>query len=74
MGVGPAINEKVEFSDRNLLFLPKHSQAVLLPVPSITSFLFLVSTDTLGFRCFFCIENPEELSCWYVCDIRNFTS
>lgn len=35
-----------------------NSQSVLLPVTSITSFLFLKSINTLGFRCFVCTENP----------------
>lgn len=53
-----AINEKVEFSDKNLWFLSKYCQAALLPGPSITSVLVLVSTNTPGFICFFRIENP----------------
>lgn len=53
---------------------PLLTHSILLPVPSYTSFLFLVSTATLGFRCFFCMENPLEFSRWYVCDTRNFTS
>ena len=50
---GAAINEKVDFSDENLWFLPKHSQAVLFPVHSVTSFYVLLFTNTPGFSFFF---------------------